>query len=138
MVDFETKEVLKIEALNIKQERFCLEYSKSGNATAAYKLAGFKSKDDNSASASATRLLGNVKIQARLKELTEEVKNAKIADTIECQELLTELARNKKVYPKDRVAALNTLLKAQGAFSQNVNLIGAVPVVFNGEDKIPD
>ena len=124
--------------LNIKQEKFCLEYSRSGNATESYKLAGFKVKDDNSASAAAARLLGNVKIQARLKELSQEVASSKIANTTECQEILTEIARSKKVYPKDRVAALNTLLKAQGAFSQNVNLIGAVPVVFNGEDKIPD
>ena len=124
--------------LNIKQEKFCLEYSRSGNATESYKLAGFKVKDDNSASASAARLLGNAKIQARLKELSQEVASSKIASTAECQEILTEIARNKKVFPKDRVAALNTLLKAQGAFSQNVNLIGAVPVVFNGEDRIAD
>ena len=116
--------------LNVKQEKFCLEYSRSGNATESYKLAGFKVKDDNSASAAAARLLGNVKIQARLKELSQEVASAKIANTTECQELLTEIARNKKVFPKDRVAALNTLLKAQGAFSQNVNISGSIPIVL--------
>ena len=124
--------------LNIKQEKFCLEYSRSGNATEAYKIAGFKSKDDNSAAANAARLLRNDKIQGRLKELSKEVASSKIANTTECQELLTEIARNKKIFPKDRVAALNTLLKAQGAFSQNVNIIGAVPVVFSDEDKIAD
>ena len=132
------KAVMKIVKLNIKQEKFCLEYSKSGNATEAYKIAGYKYNSDESARAHAARLVTNGNIQARLRELSEEVKSQKIADTVECQEILTELARNKKIYPKDRVAALNTLLKAQGAFSQNVNIIGAVPVVFNGEDKIPD
>ena len=124
--------------LNIKQEKFCLEYSRNGNATEAYKLAGFKVKDDKVAGVNAARLLGNASIQARLKELSQEIKSSKIANTVECQELLTEIARDTEIYAKDRVAALNTLLKAQGAFSQNVNLIGAVPVVFNGEDKIPD
>ena len=124
--------------LNIKQEKFCLEYSRSGNATAAYKLAGYKVKDDNSAAVGAQQLLRNIKIQARLKELSQEVASSKIANTAECQELLTEIARNKKIFPKDRVAALNTLLKAQGAFSQNVNIIGAVPVVFADEDRIAD
>ena len=124
--------------LNIKQEKFCLEYSRSGNATAAYKLAGFKVKDDKVAGVNAARLLGNASIQARLKELSQEVASSKIANTAECQELLTEIARNKKIFPKDRVAALNTLLKAQGAFSQNVNIIGAVPVVFADEDRIAD
>ena len=124
--------------LNIKQEKFCLEYSRNGNATEANKLAGFKVKDDKVAGVNAARLLGNASIQARLKELSQEIKSSKIANTVECQELLTEIARDTEIYAKDRVAALNTLLKAQGAFSQNVNLIGAVPVVFNGEDKIPD
>ena len=124
--------------LNIKQEKFCLEYSRSGNATEAYKLAGYKVKDDNSAAVGAQQLLRNNKIQARLKEISQEVASRKIADTAECQELLTEIARSKKVYPKDRVAALNTLLKAQGAFSQNVNIIGAMPVRIYGESEIPD
>ena len=123
--------------LNIKQEKFCLEYSRNGNATQAYKIA-YEVQDDNTAAANANRLLRNDKIQARLKELSNEIKSSKIADTTECQELLTEIARSKKVYPKDRVAALNTLLKAQGAFSQNLNIIGAVPVVFSDEDRIAD
>ena len=115
--------------LNIKQEKFCLEYSRNGNATQAYKVA-YKVQDDNTAAANANRLLRNDKIQARLKELSQEIKSSKIADTTECQELLTEIARSKKIYPKDRVAALNTLLKAQGAFSQNVNISGTVPIVL--------
>ena len=116
--------------LNIKQEKFCLEYSRSGNATEAYKIAGYKYSSDESARANAARLITNDNIQARLKELSEEVASAKIANTTECQELLTEIARNKKVFPKDRVAALNTLLKAQGAFSQNVNISGSIPIVL--------
>ena len=124
--------------LNIKQEKFCLEYSRSGNATEAYKIAGYKYSSDESARANAARLITNDNIQARLKELSQEVASSKIANTVECQELLTEIARNKKIFPKDRVAALNTLLKAQGAFSQNINIIGAVPVVFADEDKIAD
>ena len=124
------KAVVKIVTeLNIKQEKFCLEYSRNGNATQAYKVA-YKVQDDNTAAANANRLLRNDKIQARLKELSQEIKSSKIADTTECQELLTEIARSKKIYPKDRVAALNTLLKAQGAFSQNVNISGTVPIVL--------
>ena len=64
---------MKIVNLNVKQEKFCLEYSRSGNATEAYKVAGFKSKDDNSAAANASRMLRNDKIQARLKELSNEI-----------------------------------------------------------------
>ena len=131
--------MLKIVELDIKRERFCREYLKNGAVGESYKKAGFKVKDLKVASAAGNRLLKNVKIQERLKELSKEIKTmADVADIAECQQILTKIARNDEVFPKDRVSALNTLLKAQGAFSQNVNLIGAVPVVFNGEDRIPD
>ena len=137
-------EVSKIDVakLNSKQEKFVANFAKTANATEAYKKAGYKVKSDETARVNAARLLQNANIQARLKELTAEVvasaKQAEIADVAECQKILTQIARNEETYAKDRVAALNTLLKAQGAFSQNVNIIGSVPVVFADEDKIAD
>ena len=130
-------EAVEIANLNVKQEKFCMEYSKSGNATAAYKTA-YSLKDDNSAAVNANRLLRNAKIKARLQELSQEIKQIEIADVQECQKILTQIARNKKTSAKDRVSAINILLKAQGAFSQNLNIIGAVPVVFSDEDRIGD
>ena len=35
--------------LNVRQERFCLEYAKEANATKAYKNAGYNCKNDASA-----------------------------------------------------------------------------------------
>ena len=82
-------------ALNVRQEAFCLQYAKTGNATESYKQAGYKVKNDNAAAASATQLLRNPKIQDRLKELAAEMASDKIANIREIQEYLTSVMRRE-------------------------------------------
>lgn len=139
-------------ALTIKQEKFCIEYAKSGNARQAYKAAGYDCKNDDTVDAAASRLLTQVKVKERLAELTEEVKEASIADIAEMQKKLTEIIRqeleeevvvtesigtasvarivNKKPAIKDVINAIDKLGKMQGAFTENVNLNGNVGVVI--------
>lgn len=130
-------------ALSIKQEKFCVEYAKSGNARQAYKNAGYKCKNDASVDASASQLLRNPKVKDRLAELAEEIKNASIADITEMQQKLTAIIRqelseevivtesvgdfmtearkiDKKPAVKDVINAINTLGKMQGAFIEKV------------------
>lgn len=130
-------------ALSVKQEKFCLEYAKSGNQRQAYKAAGYKCKNDASADASASQLLRNPNVKARLAELTEEIKNASIADITEMQQTLTSIIRQqleeevvvvestgdfmsearkmeKKPAIKDVINAINTLGKMQGLFTDKV------------------
>lgn len=83
-------------ALNVKQEAFCLHYAKTGNATESYKKAGYEAKTENAICANATRLLRNDKIQARLKELSDELASDKIASIREIQEYLTAVMRREK------------------------------------------
>lgn len=83
-------------ALNVKQEAFCLHYAKTGNATEAYKNAGYKVKTESSAYAASNRLLQNVKVQKRLKELADEIASDKIASIKEIQEYLTSVMRREK------------------------------------------
>lgn len=145
---------------NAKWELFCLEYAKKANATDAYKKAGYKAKNDNSANASAIRLLGNVKIQARLAELHEEIASEKIASAAEVQERLTRILRleetedvvvvegidkgvsearivRKRPNLKDVIKAGETLAKMQGAFDNTVNVNLSVPVI-GGEEELED
>lgn len=126
-------------ALPVKQEKFCLEYAKSGNQRQAYFKAGYKCKSDEAADANASRLLRNDKVKARLAELAEETKNAKIADITEMQQTLTSIIRQqheeevivcdavdgaqkmkKTASIKDIINAINTLGKMQGAFVEKV------------------
>lgn len=125
-------------ALTVKQEKFCLEYAKSGNARQAYKVAGYKCKNDDTTDAAASRLLSQVKVKARLAELAEEAKTSAIADIKEMQETLTTIIRQqlkeevivfdpdgatkmeKNPAVKDIINAINTLGRMQGAFVDRI------------------
>ena len=130
-------------ALSMKQEKFCLEYAKSGNQRQAYLLAGYECKSDEAIDAAASRLLRNVKVKERLAELAEEAKNASIADIVEMQQTLTSIIRkqmteevivvesvgdymsqarkmDKEPSIKDIINAITTLGKMQGAFVEKV------------------
>lgn len=117
-------------ALSVRQEKFCLEYAKSGNATEAYKLAGYQPKSEKAAGASAARMLGNVSVQARLQELQREIAMPKIADAKEIQEGLTALFRTA-IDNGDAFAATKTaeiINKMQGAYVSKVELSGNVGI----------
>lgn len=80
---------------SVKQEKFCLYYAETGNATESYKKAGYSAKNDNVAGVSAANLLRNSKIQERLKEIANEISSKKIADIKEIQEYLTSVMRRE-------------------------------------------
>lgn len=144
---------------NPKWEKFCLEYAKTGNASDAYRKAGYISKNPSAQGASARRLLQKNIIQKRLGELTEKGRNKAIADAAEIQEILTRIARQeqyeevvvvegiekgvtearivtKRPSNADAVKAAQTLARMQGAFDLTVNM-NVVPV-FGGEDELTD
>lgn len=148
-------------ALSVKQEKFCLEYAKSGNQRQAYLKAGYKCKNDASADASASQLLRNPKVKARLAELAEEIKNASIADITEMQQTLTKIIRqelteevivvesvgdfmsearkmDKNPAVRDVINAINTLGKIQGIFidkvQQEVDMELNITVDYGDED----
>lgn len=76
--------------LNIRQEKFSLEYVASGNATQSAIKAGYSPVW---AGPNAGKILKNPNILARISELREEVRSALIADVRERQEILSEIAR---------------------------------------------
>lgn len=141
-------------SLTIKQEKFCIEFAKSGNARHAYIKAGYAHKKDSTTDVNACRLLKNDKVKQRLAELTEEAKNHAIADITEMQEVLTNIIRqtleeevivvegvgmgesqarkmNKKPSHKDIISAITTLGKIQGVFVDKVNVDGDVDMNLN-------
>ena len=147
-------------ALSVRQEKFCVEYAKSGNAAESYKKAGYKVKNVESATACASRLLRNANVEARLAELREETKRDSIADIGEIQEILTSIARGetreeqivvegcgdgisqgviktRKVQERDRLKAAELLAKMRGGFDNTINVNLAVPK-FSGDDELED
>lgn len=134
--------------LNPRQEKFCLEYARTGNATTSYQLAGFQSKSKESAQANSARLLADEKIQARLRELSEELKAESIASIEELQQGLTKIFRGQATTPlltkdgevvevpvssKDRLKAAEILCKTFGAFisRQELAISESVPVIIH-------
>lgn len=135
-------------ALKGKRERFCIEYSKTGNAKLAYMKAGYKYKNENVAKSLGSRMLSKDDVKQRLKELSDEVKNENIASIQEIQEFWTKVLRNEEVEQvvgmteggpfrmskdcniKDRIKAAELLGRVNGLFLDKVEVTGNVPVTF--------
>jgi len=137
--------------LTPKQEKFCQEYIKCGNASESYRKAyNTRNMKPETINRKAKDLIDHGNIRARLEELNSEIKNKNIAEAQEIQEFLTKLIRGqdveevpmsldgrfymarKKVTPKDRIKACEMLAKMIGAFNININ-VKNVPII---EDNI--
>ena len=112
--------------LTSRQIKFCEEYVKNGlNGTQAYMKAYKNCKKEETATASASRLLRNVKVLSYIEELQEELKDKAIMSAKERMVWLTGVVideNREEIYVKDtenkdihlgtRNADLNTKLKA--------------------------
>lgn len=144
----------KTSKLSGKQEKFCQLYAATGNATQSYIDAGYSVKSQNAAGVQACKLINkNNNVKQRLAELSEKAETEAIASIREMQETLTKIIREeldeeqlivegrgmgfsetvskrKQAALKDRLKALELLGKMKGAFVDNVNVNGTVPVTF--------
>lgn len=83
------------------RQRFADEYLVDLNATRAYKAAYPKVKDDNVASAAATRLLGNVKVKEYIKKrMAERSQRTEIKQDRVLQELANIAFSNGAMFAK--------------------------------------
>ena len=117
------------------QENFCVEFVRCGNATEAYKSAGYKVRSDNTAAVCAAKLLRNAKVQSRIAELREELDSHKIMDAAERRELLTQFARDEETAKTDRLKAMDLLNKMDGVYINKTQVSGAdgAPLTFRWE-----
>lgn len=122
---------------NPRHEKFCLEYAACGNATEAYLKAGYGGKKRTTNNAAAVNLLRKSHIAERIKEISTELQREKMATVAECQEILTEIARDEKAENADRIKAIQTLMKAQGAFVTQINF-KSTPIVISGGEQLED
>ena len=126
---------------NVKWEAFCQNYSKSGNATDAYRNAGYKVKSEQACNTNAVRLLRNAKVRARLKELGEKKENKAIADATEQQEFFAAVLRGEVEERNGKPASINVRLKAaellgkmQGLYVNHVETnLNVQPVVIRDD-----
>ena len=81
-------------ALTQKQEKFCLAYIETGNASEAYRRSyNCENMKDSSINVNACKMLTHAKIAQRLKELNASAVSAAIMTRQEALERLTSFAR---------------------------------------------
>ena len=141
--------------LNPKQEQFCFEFAKSGNAGGSYQKI-YGTTNSATAATNANRLLKNADIQSRLKEIQDEIASEKIMNAREIQERLTAIGRGevdeeiitangerirKQAAIRDKLKAIELLCRIQGLFinRSEVDLKTATPpIVIAGGNCLVD
>lgn len=139
--------------LTEKQKRFCDYYIETGNATEAYKKAGYKNY--SSSGVEANKTLNNPKIRAYIDSILKEKDKDRIASQDEVLEFLTAVARgqiteemvcpdgaggvfreNKNPNVKDRIKAAELLGKRYRLFVDKIEHEGIQQVQII--DDIPE
>src|SRR6266849_2343608 len=77
---------------NIRHERFARHYIKTGNATDAYRRAGFQTTKPECLWASSARLLGHARVKSRIGELRRQMT---YKTKISLESLLNDLAEDR-------------------------------------------
>ena len=140
--------------LNPRQDQFCCEYARSGNAGASYQKV-YGTSNSATAATNAYRLLKNADIQSRLKEIQDELASERIMDAREIQERLTAIGRGevteeiitsdgertrKQASIRDMLKAIEILGRIQGLYltRAEVDVTSRLPVVIGGGDCLVD
>lgn len=141
-----------------KQEKFCVEYLIDLNATQAAIRAGYSEKTAHS---QGPRLLENVEVQNRIKELREREFDNSIATAKEAEAFLARAMRGeieeevvvtegvgegcseariikKSISAKDRIKAAELIGKRNQLFTDKVKVDSTVPIVIIGEGEVYD
>ena len=140
--------------MTAKQRRFCEEYVKDMNGTAAAKRAGYSAK---TAMQIAGQLMDRPHIRSYVDELVGNIRSNNIAEAEEVMAFLSAVMRGEEVEEiplgigmgnqelvkkgisgKDRVKAAELLGKRYALFTDKVAVDGAVPIVISGSDELED
>jgi phage terminase small subunit len=132
--------------VNEQQKRFADYYIETGNATEAYRRAGYKAKG-KSAEVNASRLLSNAKVKTYIDDLINSKDSERIAKQDEILEFLSKVLRGqvdeefalgvgkgeqmlvrKEVDAKDRIKAAELLGKRYTLWTDKTQLEGTIGV----------
>lgn len=114
--------------MNTRQNAFCLEYAKSGNATKAAEAAGYSKR---TARSQGQRLLTKDDIKAALCQIEQETNSERIATIQDVQAFWSEIMKDETQKTADRLRAAELLVKSKGGFAQQ-------PQEENADDVFED
>ena len=107
--------------LTAKQELFVQNIIQGMSQADAYRSAYVcKNMSDKTVWESASRLMANSKVTARLSELREQLANEKIMSAQKRMEWLTSLIQNDEASNNDKLKALDILNKMDGEYVQKI------------------
>jgi phage terminase small subunit len=113
------------------QQRFCDYYIQTGNASEAYRKAGYKAKTVSSITTNANRLLTNADIQQYIAERNKAIESHRIADMVEVKEFWTNILRDNQNEVKDRLKASEYIAKTNAAFIEKQQITGEMTQNIN-------
>ena len=99
--------------MNERQKKFAEYYAQSGNTVQSAIKAGYSEKYAN---ARAYEMLENVGVAEYIRVLSEKAQDERIMTAKERQALLSDIAKDGKNDPADRIRAVDTLNKMTGEY----------------------
>lgn len=125
--------------LTPKQEKFCLEYFKSGNASAAYKKTYNSGRmTDGTIANAVNELLKNPKITLRLKELNNAIEKDAIADKQAVLEYWTSVLNDPEEVTREKLKASELLAKYHQMFIEKVESKQEINLQVQPDPKTQD
>ncbi|WP_394139564.1 terminase small subunit [Cytobacillus oceanisediminis] len=119
--------------LTEKQKRFADYYIETGNATEAYKKAGYKASNDNIAAVESHKLLRNPKVSEYIAERNKQLEDDRIADMEEVKRFWTNTLRDEGMDPKHRLKASEYIAKTNAAFIEKQEITGEMTQTINND-----
>lgn len=117
-----------------QQERFAIEYAVSGNATQSALKAGYSATTANS---QCSRLLGNVEVQAKIKEIktqiAQELQAKLVREASTAFDVLVSIMNNDKAKDADRIKCAIDVMDRAGYVAQQ-----RVEVTTNVSEKLDE
>ena len=107
--------------MTVKQEKFCIEYIKSGNATEAYKKAfNAENMKPTTINKKAYELLKKPEIKEFIEKTREQTIDEAIIETKQRKIFLSNLIRDDKADISEKLKAIDLLNKMDGVYTQKV------------------
>lgn len=100
-----------------RQKKFAEYYAQCGNTVQSAIQAGYSEKYAN---ARAHEMLENVGVAEYIRKLSEKAQDERIMTAKERQALLSDMAKNGKNSPADRIRAIDTLNKMTGEYTTKI------------------
>lgn len=117
--------------MNDRQEKFAREYAACGNATTAAEKAGYSPK---TARTIGSRLLTNVDICKRIKELGKAGEKAAMLTIADKRRRLLEIVNNPDEKTDNILKAIDLDNKMEGVYTNKTELSGGIEYVLNWGD----